>query len=196
MRTALFILLAAFITVGCEDSSSPTAPSGPVSTTNTNQNDTDVDIDINIDNRPDNSDLDPTPDRDTGEPPDSDDPDLPPVLPGEVPNALSFIQQLAATDPSFATACDDGDEGFDFVRAVVEGLHASDARWGYIGKSGDVNDPSKDVITYNLSDTFSNGDTSEVEAFDVVESCGTDEKTASFNQLDAGSHTYVYPFPG
>jgi hypothetical protein len=64
-----------------------------------------------------------------------------------LPSGLSIVQG-ATTAVQLAESCQDAGGNWAFMDAAVEALRATDPRWGYNGKRGNVADPSKDAIAY------------------------------------------------
>ena len=187
------LVIALGLSFGCDDATSPTAPTS-ADTDIRNDNSVDVDVDVDIDVGHDHSDLEPTPDRDA-DPPGTNTP--PPTNGQSAPDRSSVTNALYLTSSNAPNACADGPDGFAYIQDVVETLRGEDSRWGYSGKSGSSSDISKDTITYNLSEEFSSGDTSEVDLIDVVVQCGSEAASAGWTLVAPGhGAAYVYPFPG
>ena len=57
------------------------------------------------------------------------------------------VRAVAAANPAaLANSCQDSGGTWQFMDQVVDTLRTYDTRWGYNGKRGNANDPSKDVI--------------------------------------------------
>jgi hypothetical protein len=60
------------------------------------------------------------------------------------------VQAVARANPgALANSCQDSGGTWQFMDQVVDTLRTYDTRWGYNGKRGNANDPSKDVVTYH-----------------------------------------------
>ena len=65
--------------------------------------------------------------------------------------APSVVQRSGARESRRAPELVSGSGGsWQFMDQVVDTLRTYDTRWGYNGKRGNANDPSKDVVTYQL----------------------------------------------
>jgi hypothetical protein len=63
---------------------------------------------------------------------------------------FSVVQAVARANPgALQNSCQDSGGTWQFMDQVVDTLRTYDTRWGYNGKRGNANDPSKDVITYH-----------------------------------------------
>lgn len=67
------------------------------------------------------------------------------------------------------TSCQDefGPAGWAYLNLLVDCLRTYDTRWGFNGKRGNANDPSKDVVTYHYGDGPDENST-DVYIIDVV----------------------------
>lgn len=62
----------------------------------------------------------------------------------------SVVQAVARANPgALQNSCQDSGGSWQFMDQVVDTLRTYDTRWGYNGKRGNANDPSKDVVTYH-----------------------------------------------
>jgi hypothetical protein len=62
----------------------------------------------------------------------------------------SVVQAVARANPgALQNSCQDSGGNWQFMDQVVDTLRTYDTRWGYNGKRGNANDPSKDVVTYH-----------------------------------------------
>lgn len=78
------------------------------------------------------------------------------------------VQAVAAANPGLlANSCQDHGGSWQFLDLVVDTLRTYDTRWGYNGKRGNVNDPSKDVVAYHHGPGPDQGST-EVYIIDVI----------------------------
>ena len=60
------------------------------------------------------------------------------------------VQAVARANPgALQNSCQDTGGSWQFMDQVVDTLRTYDTRWGYNGKRGNANDPSKDVVTYH-----------------------------------------------
>jgi hypothetical protein len=65
-------------------------------------------------------------------------------------NGFTIVQAVAKANPgALMNSCQDSGGSWQFMDQVVDTLRTYDTRWGYNGKRGNANDPSKDVITYH-----------------------------------------------
>lgn len=79
------------------------------------------------------------------------------TTPGQVvttrPNSAgAIIFDLASREPGrtyLQRSCQETGGTWEWMDLVVDSLRATDTRWGYNGKRGNPNDPSKDVVSYN-----------------------------------------------
>jgi hypothetical protein len=80
----------------------------------------------------------------------------------------SVVQAVARANPgALANSCQDHGGSWQFLDQVVDTLRTYDTRWGYNGKRGNANDPSKDVVTYHYGPGPDAGST-EVYIIDVI----------------------------
>ena len=68
-------------------------------------------------------------------------------LPGYGANIVTAVAN--ANPGALQNSCQDHGGSWQFMDQVVDTLRTYDTRWGYNGKRGNANDPSKDVITYH-----------------------------------------------
>ena len=90
-----------------------------------------------------------------------------------LPNMASVVQSVARANPgALQNSCQDNGGSWQFMDLVVDTLRTYDTRWGYNGKRGNVNDPSKDVVTYHYGPGADQGST-DVYIIDVINGhCG------------------------
>ncbi len=90
-----------------------------------------------------------------------------------LPNMASAVQAVARANPgALQNSCQDGGGNWQFMDSVVDTLRTHDTRWGYNGKRGNVNDPSKDVVTYHYGPGADQGST-DVYIIDIINGhCG------------------------
>lgn len=117
-----------------------------------------------------------------------------PVPAGSPPNMSSVVQQVASDFPEYLTnSCQDTGGTWQFMDEVVSRLHAQDPNWGYNGKRGNVNDLSKDAISYLA------GGTTSVFIIDVIGGHCGDNPQPAWNDVTAETYAcgvtgaYVYP---
>ena len=80
----------------------------------------------------------------------------------------SVVQDVAAQFPNaLRNSCQDEGGSWEFMDRVVDALRSHDTRWGYNGKRGNANDPSKDVVDYNYSSDPDEG-TTNVYIIDTI----------------------------
>lgn len=118
------------------------------------------------------------------------------------PNMFSIVQQVASERPGdLANSCQQSGGSSAFIDEVVRRLHASDPRFGWNGKRGDVNDLSQDAVSYfyGPGTSVSTGDT-RVYVIDIISSvCPSGNAGASWTDvtqatIQAGTTgAYVYP---
>ena len=78
------------------------------------------------------------------------------------------VQAVAGANPGLlANSCQEHGGSWQFLDLVVDTLRTYDTRWGYNGKRGNENDPSKDVVTYHHGAGPDFGST-EVYIIDVI----------------------------
>jgi hypothetical protein len=101
-------------------------------------------------------------------------PDPPPGGRLPLPNMFGVVQQVAAQYPAaLQNSCQDHGGTWEFMDRVMNELRRYDTRWGYNGKRGNSNDPSKDAIAYHWSGGPDEGST-EVYIIDIIGShCGS-----------------------
>ena len=90
-----------------------------------------------------------------------------------LPNMANVVQAVAAANPAaLQNSCQDNGGSWQFMDKVVDTLRTYDSRWGYNGKRGNVNDPSKDVVDYNWGSQADQG-TTDVYIIDIINGhCG------------------------
>ncbi len=65
-------------------------------------------------------------------------------------NRVDIVNRVASQNPAaLRGSCQDQGGSWLFMDLVVDGLQATDLRFGYNGKRGNSNDPSQDVISYH-----------------------------------------------
>ena len=80
----------------------------------------------------------------------------------------NVVRQVAAANPAaLRNSCQDSGGNWQFMDQVVDTLRTYDTRWGYNGKRGNVNDPSKDVVAYNYGSGADQGST-DVYIIDII----------------------------
>lgn len=85
-----------------------------------------------------------------------------------LPNMYGVVQQVAAQYPgALQNSCQDSGGSWEFMDRVMNELRKSDSRWGYNGKRGNANDPSKDAIAYHWSGGRDEGST-DVYIIDII----------------------------
>ncbi len=78
------------------------------------------------------------------------------------------VKAVAAANPGLLqNSCQEHGGTWQFLDLVVDTLRTYDTRWGYNGKRGNVNDPSKDVVTYHHGPGPDQGSTA-VYIIDVI----------------------------
>lgn len=103
-------------------------------------------------------------------------------LPREAETVAAIARQMPA---ALANSCQNTGGSWAFMDAVVDTLKAKDARWGYNGKRGNVDDPSHDAIAYHYGSGTREAST-EVYIIDVIGGhCGSDPSTAWIDQTRA-----------
>jgi hypothetical protein len=103
----------------------------------------------------------------------------------------------------WVNSCQDtqGERGWIWLDKLIDALRAKDLRWGYNGKRGNPNDPSKDIIDYHYGAGSSQFSTS-VYIIDVMNGhCGNtpgptwiDQTAVTVNSGTVGM--FIYPRPG
>ncbi len=90
-----------------------------------------------------------------------------------LPDMSRVVQAVAAANPAaLRNSCQDSGGSWQFMDMVVDTLRTYDTRWGYNGKRGNANDPSKDVVDYNWGSQSDQG-TTEVYIIDIINGhCG------------------------
>ncbi|MDO8677490.1 MAG: hypothetical protein Q7R30_02855 [Acidobacteriota bacterium] len=67
-----------------------------------------------------------------------------------LPNMSHIVAAVAQANPgALQNSCQDQGGSWQFMDQVVDTLRTYDTRWGYNGKRGNANDPSKDVVDYH-----------------------------------------------
>ncbi len=103
-------------------------------------------------------------------------------LPGYGAGVVSAVAR--ANPGALQNSCQDSGGSWQFMDQVVDTLRTYDTRWGYNGKRGNSNDPSKDVITYNYGSGADEGST-QVYIIDVIGGhCGS-TPSAGWNDVTA-----------
>ena len=88
---------------------------------------------------------------------------------GPLPSyGFDVVRQVAAANPgALQNSCQESGGSWQFMDQVVDTLRTYDTRWGYNGKRGNVNDPSKDVIAYHYGPGADQGST-DVYIIDII----------------------------
>jgi hypothetical protein len=88
---------------------------------------------------------------------------------GPLPSyGANIVAAVARANPAaLQNSCQDSGGSWQFMDQVVDTLRTYDTRWGYNGKRGNANDPSKDVITYNYGSGADEGST-QVYIVDII----------------------------
>ena len=82
--------------------------------------------------------------------------------------AAGVVQAVARANPAaLANSCQDSGGTWQFMDQVVDTLRTYDTRWGYNGKRGNANDPSKDVVTYHYG-AGPDANSTDVYIIDVI----------------------------
>ena len=121
-----------------------------------------------------------------------------------LPNESGTVNsQSAANRSDWQNSCQDtqGERGWIWLDKLVDTLRTKDLRWGYNGKRGNPNDPSKDVIDYHYGAGDSQFST-RVYIIDVMGGhCGatptpgwSDVTDVTVNSGTVGM--FIYPRPG
>jgi hypothetical protein len=113
--------------------------------------------------------------------------DPPPGSRLPLPNMESVVQAVARSNPAaLQNSCQDSGGTWQFMDLVVDTLRTYDTRWGYNGKRGNANDPSKDVVAYHYSGGADAGST-DVYIIDIINGhCGS---TPSAGWIDVTAAT-------
>jgi hypothetical protein len=78
------------------------------------------------------------------------------------------VQAVARANPgALANSCQESGGNWQFMDQVVDTLRTYDTRWGYNGKRGNANDPSKDVVTYHYG-AGPDANSTDVYIIDVI----------------------------
>jgi hypothetical protein len=81
---------------------------------------------------------------------------------------FSVVQAVARANPGgLQNSCQDHGGTWQFLDQVVDTLRTYDSRWGYNGKRGNANDPSKDVVTYHYG-AGPDANSTDVYIIDVI----------------------------
>jgi hypothetical protein len=85
-----------------------------------------------------------------------------------LPNMFSVVQAVAGANPAaLKNSCQDSGGSWQFMDSVVDTLRTFDTRWGYNGKRGNANDPSKDVVDYHWGDG-ADANSTDVYIIDII----------------------------
>ncbi|MFN7978914.1 MAG: hypothetical protein U0P30_12310 [Vicinamibacterales bacterium] len=122
-------------------------------------------------------------------------------LPGYLAGVMN--EQYNSNRSDWASSCQDtyGERGWIWIDKLIDKLRSIDNRWGYNGKRGNINDPSKDVLTYHYAAGESQNST-QVYIIDVMGGHCGNAPTPVINdvtQITLSSGTigrYTYPRPG
>ena len=100
-----------------------------------------------------------------------------------LPNMASVIQAVAsANSGALRNSCQDSGGSWQFMDSVVDTLRTYDTRWGYNGKRGNVNDPSKDVVDYHYGNG-ADANSTDVYIIDIINGhCGS-SPSAGWNDV-------------
>jgi hypothetical protein len=93
---------------------------------------------------------------------------------GPLPSyGASVVAAVARANPgALQNSCQDSGGTWQFMDQVVDTLRTYDTRWGYNGKRGNANDPSKDVVTYHYGPGADTNST-DVYIIDIINGhCG------------------------
>ena len=134
---------------------------------------------------------------------------LSPVGPGETrkprPNDSAIVRAVASAFPgALIGSCQEHGGTWEFMDRTVDALRAKDGRYGYNAKRGNMNDPSKDVVSYFYrpeTDVNIHG-RQEVYIFDVIGGhCGPNPFVVWFDVTDVTNQSgtlgrTMYPRPG
>jgi len=78
------------------------------------------------------------------------------------------VQAVARANPgALQNSCQDSGGTWQFMDQVVDTLRTYDTRWGYNGKRGNANDPSKDVVTYHYG-SGPDANSTDVYIIDII----------------------------
>jgi hypothetical protein len=78
------------------------------------------------------------------------------------------VQAVARANPAaLQNSCQDSGGTWQFMDQVVDTLRTYDTRWGYNGKRGNANDPSKDVVTYHYG-AGADANSTDVYIIDII----------------------------
>jgi hypothetical protein len=85
----------------------------------------------------------------------------------------SVVAAVARANPgALQNSCQDSGGNWSFMDQVVDTLRTYDTRWGYNGKRGNANDPSKDVVTYHYG-SGPDANSTDVYIIDIINGhCG------------------------
>jgi hypothetical protein len=97
----------------------------------------------------------------------------------------SVVEDVARQYSSaLRNSCQDSGGTWEFMDRVVDALRSHDSRWGYNGKRGNSNDPSKDVVDYNYGSDPDEG-TTNVYIIDIIGGhCGGNPSPAWVDNTD------------
>lgn len=117
-------------------------------------------------------------------------------------NQQGLVQQVASQNPAaLRNSCQEHGGSWFFMDLAVDALQATDLRWGYNAKRGNMNDPSVDVVSYHWGAGPSQG-SSNVYIIDIIGGhCGSNP-TITWGDvtqitLDSGNvGRYMYRRPG
>ena len=85
-----------------------------------------------------------------------------------LPNMFSVVQAVANANPgALRNSCQDSGGNWQFMDSLVDTLRTYDTRWGYNGKRGNANDPSKDVVDYHYG-AGADANSTDVYIVDVI----------------------------
>lgn len=117
-------------------------------------------------------------------------------------NQQGLVQRVASQNPgALRNSCQEYGGSWLFMDLVVDALQATDLRWGYNAKRGNMNDPSLDVVTYHNGAGPSEGSTN-VYIIDIIGGhCGSNPTVSWSDVTDItfGSGTigrYMFRRPG
>jgi len=131
-------------------------------------------------------------------------PDPPPGQRLPLPNESGLVNdEFNRNRNDWQNSCQEtqGERGWVWIDKLIDRLRTKDLRWGYNGKRGNPNDPSKDVIDYHYGAGESQGST-QVYIIDVLFShCGRSPSPAWIDQTSATAAgnsigRFIYPRPG
>ena len=102
-----------------------------------------------------------------------------------LPDMSGVVRSVANANPgALQSSCQDHGGNWQFMDRVVDTLRTFDSRWGYNGKRGNANDPSKDVVAYHKGPGADQGST-DVYIIDIINGhCGA-TPSAGWNDVTA-----------